>query len=52
MRRRVQDIGLICGTKVECVQKSPSGDPKAYLIRGALIAIRNSDARKIIVEFI
>ena len=26
MRRRLQDIGLIEGTKVECVQKSPAGD--------------------------
>ena len=40
MRRRLQDIGLIEGTKVECVQKSPAGDPVAYLIRGAVIALR------------
>ncbi len=50
MRRRLLDIGLIDDTKVECVQKSPSGDPKAYLIRGAVIALRNSDARNIIIE--
>ena len=40
MRRRLQDIGLIEGTQVECVQKSPAGDPVAYLIRGAVIALR------------
>ncbi len=40
MRRRMQDIGLIEGTEVECVQKSPAGDPVAYRIRGALIALR------------
>ena len=28
MRRRLQDIGLIEGTQVECVQKSPAGDPE------------------------
>ncbi len=50
MRRRLQDIGLIRGTKVSCIQKSPSGNPTAYLIRGAVIALRNSDARQIIVE--
>ena len=44
MRRRLQDIGLIAGTEVECVQKSPAGDPVAYLIRGAVIALRGRDA--------
>ena len=47
MKRRFQDIGLICGTKVTCVGKGPFGDPKAYEIRGAVVAIRNSDAEQI-----
>ena len=47
MRRRLQEIGLIPGTIVECVGKSPGGDPLAYLIRGAVIAIRAEDCRKI-----
>ena len=41
MRRRLQDIGLIQGTKIECLQKSPAGDPVAYYIRGAVIALRS-----------
>lgn len=49
MRRRLQDIGLIEGTPVECVQKSPAGDPVAYLIRGAVIALRSEDSGKILV---
>lgn len=44
MRRRLQDIGLIEGTRVECVGVSPLGDPAAYLIRGAVVALRRSDA--------
>lgn len=47
--QRFIDIGIIKGTKIECVLKSPFNDPKAYLIRGAIIAIRNCDAEKIIV---
>lgn len=47
IRRRLQDVGIIKGTKIECVLKSPSGDPTAYKIRGAVIAIRNSDASMI-----
>ena len=49
MRRRLQDIGLIEGTEVECVQKSPAGDPVAYRIRGALIALRSEDSSNILV---
>ena len=48
-RRRMQDIGLIDGTRVECLRKATCGDPVAYLIRGAVIALRNEDAKKIFV---
>ena len=50
MRRRLLDIGLIPGTRVECIGKSPGGDPKAFLIRGAVSAIRAEDADGIAVE--
>lgn len=44
IRRRLQDMGLIEGTRVECVGVSPLGDPAAYLIRGAVVALRKKDA--------
>ncbi len=47
IRRRLQDIGLIAGTTVHCLQKSPSGNPAAYRIRGAVIALRKEDANGI-----
>ena len=50
IRRRLQDIGIIPGTYVKCVMESPFGDPDAYLIRGAVIAIRKDDARNIAVD--
>lgn len=50
MRRRLLDIGLVEGTEVECVGRSPGGDPAAYLIRGAVIAIRDADAAGILVH--
>ena len=49
MRRRFLDIGLTCGTQIKCLHQSPCGDPRAYLSRGAVIAIRNSDAGDITV---
>ena len=48
-RRRMLDLGLVSGTPVEALQKSPSGDPTAYFIRGAVIALRSEDAGKILV---
>lgn len=49
VRRRMLDLGLISDTAVEALQKSPSGDPTAYYIRGAVIALRAEEASKIIV---
>lgn len=49
-RRRLLDLGLIQGTKIEILGKSPFGDPTAYSIRGAIIALRCDDAEKIIVK--
>ncbi len=51
-RRRMLDLGLISDTEVEALQKSPSGDPVAYQIRGAVIALRREEASRILVEAI
>lgn len=50
-RRRMLDLGLIQGTNVEALQRSPSGDPVAYYIRGTVIALRDEDANKILVQY-
>ena len=50
MRRRLLDLGLIRGTRVTCTAKSPAGDAAAYLIRGAVIALRGRDARGVRLE--
>ena len=49
-RRRLLDLGIVSGTIIEALQKSPSGDPVAYAIRGAVIALRREDASKIMIE--
>lgn len=43
LRRRLLDMGLLKGSKVICVGKSPMGDPMAFMIRGAVIALRARD---------
>lgn len=50
IRRRLQDLGLISGTEIQCIHCSPGGDPAAYLIRGAVIALRRGDTRHITVR--
>ncbi len=48
LRQRLMDIGFVPGTKVKCVRISPFGDPKAFLVRGAVIALRNSDSATVL----
>jgi DtxR family Mn-dependent transcriptional regulator len=43
-RRRLMDLGIVPGTFVEAELRSPGGDPTAYRIRGALIALRQEQA--------
>lgn len=44
------DMGLVPGTEVSMEMRSPTGDPTAYQIRGATIALRRHQARHIQVE--
>ena len=44
MLRRFMDIGCIVGSSVKKLAAGPFGDPCAYLICGAVIAIRRKDA--------
>ncbi len=49
-RRRLLDLGLVPGTEVSVEMRSPSGDPMAYRIRGALIALRRDQAGRILIR--
>jgi len=50
IRRRLLDLGLIEDTVIEVLQKSPLGDPIAYSVRGAVIALRSEITSKILIE--
>ena len=50
IKGRLFDIGLIPESLVTCVGKSPLGDPKAFLIGGAVIALRKEICQKILVS--
>ena len=44
LRERLGELGLLPGTRVDCLYTSPMGDPKAYRIRGIVLAVRARDA--------
>lgn len=49
IKTRLYDMGLNIGEQIQCVLISPSKLIKAYLVKNTLIAIRCSDAQKILV---
>lgn len=49
-RRRLLDLGIVPGTKIRAEMQSASGDPIAYNIRGATIALRKIHTRLIFIE--
>lgn len=50
LKNRMREFGLISGTAVECVGVSPLGDPAAYRIRGAVLALRRRDTARIFLR--
>lgn len=51
-KRRLLDLGLTPNTIVTTERKSPSGNPIAYNIRGAVIALRKEEAKNVIIDVI
>ena len=49
IKRRLLDLGLIEGSTIVPILKSPAGELTAYEIHGTVIAIRMEDAKNIIV---
>ena len=49
-RRRLLDLGVVRGTEIEAAFGSAAGDPVAYRVRGALIALRKEQASWIRVD--
>ena len=46
-RRRLLDLGFVPGTEIEVDLVSPMGDPTAYRVRGAVVALRREQAELI-----
>ena len=50
IKRRLLDMGLVKGTNIVPILVSPSGEPRAFLVRGTIIAIRKDDAKNIKIK--
>ena len=46
-RRRLMDLGIVPGTKIEAELQSLTGDPVAYKVRGTTVALRKQQTNKI-----
>ncbi|MCM4152382.1 hypothetical protein DHD05_12335 [Arenibacter sp. N53] len=49
-RRRLLDLGFVKGAEVKIDLLNPLGDPKAFLIKGTSIALRQNQASKILIK--
>ncbi len=49
-RRRLLDLGFVKGADISIDLLSPLNNPKAYLIKGTSIALRNSQASHILIQ--
>lgn len=49
-RRRLMDLGVLPGTRIQVEMRSPSGDPTAYRIRGTTIALRREQADQVQIQ--
>jgi ferrous iron transport protein A len=43
-RRRLLELGLVAGTEITRKGSAPLGDPLTYRVRGAVLALRRTDA--------
>lgn len=49
-RRRLLDLGLTPGTPISAERVSMFRDPRAYRVRGSLVALRREQADKVLIE--
>jgi len=50
LRRRLLDMGLVKGTEIEMVRKSPLGDPIEFVLRGYNLSLRKAECENVHVE--
>jgi Fe2+ transport system protein FeoA len=49
-RRRLMELGLVPGTRIELLRVAPLGDPVEFLVRGCSLSIRRAEAAHVAVR--
>lgn len=49
-RRRLMDLGIVNGTTIKYQMESAGKDPIAYIVRGAIVALRKAQAEQIFIS--
>ncbi len=49
-KRHLEELGLTKGAKIKYLFSAPSGEPRAYLVRGAQLALRAEQSSRIYVR--
>ncbi|MBP3410301.1 MAG: ferrous iron transport protein A [Clostridia bacterium] len=49
-KRRLIEMGITPGTRIDVLKRAPLGDPIEILLRGYTLTIRGADADKILVQ--
>ncbi|MBF0181729.1 MAG: ferrous iron transport protein A [Magnetococcales bacterium] len=50
LKRRLSEMGLVKGARVEAMQTAPLGDPRIYAVAGFRLSLRNEEARLVILD--
>lgn len=50
LRDRLEDLGFVVGMAVDCVERSPLGNPSAYRVCDTVIALQAGDADVVTVR--
>ncbi len=48
-KQNLINLGITKNTKIKCLYKSPFNDPTAYLVKNVILAIREEDAKQIMI---
>ncbi len=52
VQHRLCALGFCRGAQVRCVGQAPLGDPRAYELGGAVLALRRVDAAALLTEWL
>ncbi|SFM45255.1 ferrous iron transport protein A [Methanolobus profundi] len=51
-RKRILDMGLTPGTRVDVIRRAPLGDPVEFKLKGYNLSLRKREAETVLVEVV